>query len=376
MKTGLPGLNGKYMRLFDDVFRNRRVLITGHTGFKGSWLALWLHKMGAIVKGYSLPCQISPGHWDLVNNGIEGISGDIRDIKKLEDEIGIFKPEIVFHLAAQAIVRQSYQDPVGTYETNVAGTLILYEACRKTDSVKAVVNITSDKCYDNKEWIYGYRENDSMGGYDPYSSSKGCSELLTSSYRNSFWHPDKYGSDHNVLLASCRAGNIIGGGDWALDRLVPDIVRAIASGGEIFIRNPLATRPWQHVLDALSGYLMVGQKLLEKNKSYAKAWNFGPSDEGVLYVKDVLERLKEYFPSMKVIYDRSEQPHEARLLKLDCSQAHFELKWRPVWGKILFEKTAVWYREFYKNGFVKTSDQIEEYIADAKKSGMIWTNQN
>ncbi len=360
--------------LFSGVYSGKRVFITGHTGFKGSWLTLWLTKMGAIVKGYSLPPQTNPNHWELLGLNIESVYGDIRDSQKLEAEMISFQPEIVFHLAAQAIVRYSYEYPVETYDTNLMGTLRLFEACRKADSVRAIINVTSDKCYDNKEWVYGYRENDAMGGYDPYSSSKGCSELLTFSYRNSFWNIDKYGIDHNVLLASCRAGNAIGGGDWAQYRLIPDVVKAVSKGEEVLIRNPNATRPWQHVLDPLSGYLLVGQKLLEKQKSFTKAWNFGPSDEESIPVKSVLEQMQKFWSDIKVIYDKSAHPHEARLLKLDCSQAHLELQWKSVWeSNKVFKETAIWYKAYTTSKIIKSSDQLDEYVEDAIQKHLIWT---
>lgn len=359
--------------LFKGAYSGKRVFITGHTGFKGSWLSLWLKKMGAIVKGYSLPPQPGPNHWELLNLDIESIYGDIRDAEALGNEIRKFRPDIVFHLAAQAIVRYSYIYPIETYETNIIGTLKLFEACRKVDSVRTIINITSDKCYDNKEWVYGYRENDAMGGYDPYSSSKGCAELLTSSYRNSYFNIERYGVDHNILLASCRAGNVIGGGDWAKDRLIPDVVKAIISNKEVIIRSPYATRPWQHVLDPLSGYLLLGQKLLEKQKDFAKAWNFGPSDEDSISVIAVLERMQKFWSDIKISYDKSIHPHEAKYLKLDCSQAHLELKWKPVWkGNQVFRKTAIWYKDYVKQKIAQTSSQIDEYIEDAKKQQLIW----
>jgi CDP-glucose 4,6-dehydratase len=360
--------------LFSGAYYGKRVFITGHSGFKGSWLVLWLTKMGAKVKGYSLAPKTSPNHWDLLDLDIDSVYGDIRDESKLEDEIRIFQPEIVFHLAAQAIVSHSYEYPIETYETNVLGTLRLLEACRKVSSVRAIVNITSDKCYDNKEWVYGYRENDAMGGYDPYSSSKGCSELLTSSYRNSFWNIDKYEVAHNVLIASCRAGNVIGGGDWAQDRLIPDIAKAVSNDKEVLIRNPYATRPWQHVLDPLSGYLLVGQKLLERHKSFAKSWNFGPSDEECLSVQGVVACMHESWPEIKVTFVNSTNFHEASFLKLDCSQAHMELGWKPVWGNgKIFRKTAIWYKDYLKVSTILSSRQIEEYIVDAKKQKLNWT---
>jgi CDP-glucose 4,6-dehydratase len=359
--------------LFNGIYYGKRVFITGHTGFKGSWLTLWLTKMGAIVKGFSLTPQTVPNHWEILNLEIESVYGDIRNVNQLEAEILSFQPDIVIHLAAQALVRFSYECPVETYETNLMGTLRLFEACRKVESVRAIINVTSDKCYDNKEWVFSYRENDAMGGYDPYSSSKGCAEILTSSYRNSFWNIDKYGIEHQVLLASCRAGNVIGGGDWAQDRLIPDIVKAVSNCEEIRIRSPYATRPWQHVLDPLSGYLLVGQKLLEKQKGYAKAWNFGPSDEGCLTVKEVLQRMQEHWTEIRVVYDKSSQLHEAQLLKLDCSQSHIELHWKSVWtSEFIFIKTAIWYKDYIKSKSVLTSAQIDEYINDARKQQLLW----
>lgn len=361
-------------KLFNGIYNGKRVFVTGHTGFKGSWLTLWLMKMGAIIKGYSLPSKTTPNHWELLNLKIDSVYGDIRDSLKLEAEIQSFKPEIIFHLAAQPIVNYSYEYPVETYETNVIGTLRLFEACRKVDSIRAIINVTSDKCYENKEWVYGYRENDTIGGYDPYSSSKGCSEILTSSYRNSYWNTNKYDIEHQVLLASCRAGNVIGGGDWAQDRLIPDIIKAVSKGKNIMIRNPYATRPWQHVLDPLSGYLLVGQKLLESNKNFAKAWNFGPSDEGSYSVKNVLEMMMKYWTEIKVIYTKSSTPHEAQVLKLDCTQAHLELIWKPVWkNDHIFKQTALWYKEFNRSKILKTSHQIDEYVKDARKLKIIWS---
>jgi CDP-glucose 4,6-dehydratase len=361
--------------LFGGVYYGKRVFITGHTGFKGSWLALWLTKMGAIVRGYSLAPKTSPNHWELLNLNMESIFGDIGDTLKLGTAIRNFKPDIVFHLAAQAIVRYSYEHPVETYETNIIGTIKLFEACRKVDSIRAIINVTSDKCYNNKEWVYGYRENDAMGGFDPYSSSKGCSEILTSSYRNSYWNIDKYEIEHKVLLASCRAGNVIGGGDWGQDRLIPDIVRAESKGEEVIIRNPYATRPWQHVLDPLSGYLLIGQKLLEQQKSFAKAWNFGPPNEDSIPVIKVLEFMKELWPNIKVLYDKTTtNPHETKFLRLDCSQAYFELQWKPLWTKPrVFQKTAIWYRDYIISQAVQSYAQIDEYVTDAKKQQLIWT---
>jgi CDP-glucose 4,6-dehydratase len=248
--------------LFNGTYKDKTVLITGHTGFKGSWLSFWLTQLGAKVVGYALEAPTVPNHIELLTLDIISINGDIRDLEKLNKTFEEYKPDIVFHLAAQPIVKISYEDPIETYETNVIGALKVFEACRKTN-VKAIINITSDKAYENKEWIWGYRENDPLGGYDPYSSSKGCADLLANSYRSSYFNPKEYQKSHNTLLASCRAGNVIGGGDWAQDRLMTDIMLSVSQGKKVSIRNPYATRPWQHVLEPLSGYLLVGQKLLE-----------------------------------------------------------------------------------------------------------------
>lgn len=350
------------------IYRDRRVFVTGHTGFKGSWLVYWLQKMGAEICGYSLAAPTSPSHWNLLKLDVRSEIANIRDYERLQKVMADFRPDIVFHLAAQPLVRASYADPVETYSTNVMGTLNLFEACRKTDSVRAIINVTTDKCYENKEWVWGYRENDPMGGYDPYSSSKGCSELLTASYRNSFFNPHDFGKKHQTLLASCRAGNVIGGGDWAEDRLVPDIMRAVAAGRSVDIRNPSATRPWQHVLEPLSGYLLVGQKLLDGNIEYAEGWNFGPSDEGSTSVGDVIRIVKTHWD--RIEYTLNPHPpalHEANLLKLDCSKAHAKLGWKPVWTlKETFKRTVNWYREFYESGNLATSGDLDSYLKEVR----------
>lgn len=357
-------------KLFRGTYRNKNVLVTGHTGFKGSWLCLWLKKMGANVIGYSLNPPTNPNHFDLLKLDIVSIIGDIRDLKKLDKTFKDHKPDIVFHLAAQPLVRASYENPIETYETNVIGTLKVFEACRK-HNVKAIVNITSDKAYENKEWIWGYRENDRLGGYDPYSSSKGCADILVNSYRNSYFNLENYKKTHDTLLASCRAGNVIGGGDWAKDRLMSDIMICASQGKKVNIRNPKATRPWQHVLDPLSGYLKVGQKLLEEKKEFAEAWNFGPSDEGNITVEEVLKIAKKHWKKIDFkISKQKNQPHEANLLKLDCSKAYIKLKWKSVWSSdIAFEKTVKWYREFYEKGNMLTNSNIEDYIKNEKKEG-------
>ena len=361
--------------LFGRIYKNKTVLVTGHTGFKGSWLVYWLNKMGAKVVGYSLKAPTTPNHIELLNLNIDSIIGDIRDLDKLNQVFNKYKPDIVFHLAAQALVRLSYENPIETYETNVIGTLKVFEACRNA-KVKAIVNITSDKAYENKEWIWGYRENDPMGGYDPYSSSKGCADILSTSYRNSYFNIKDYEIKHNTLLATCRAGNVIGGGDWAKDRLITDIMLSVSQGKKVSIRNPKATRPWQHVLEPLSGYLHIGQKLLEEKVEFADAWNFGPSDEGSICVEEVVKNVKKHWD--KIDYEINIDPnqlHEANLLKLDCSKAHILLKWKDVWdSQTTFEKTVKWYKSFYEEDKnILTEQDLDSYIYDAKLKEIEWS---
>jgi len=360
--------------LFSGIYKNKTVLVTGHTGFKGSWLVSWLLNLGADVIGYSLEPPSEPNHYSLLDEKYLSIIGDIRDRENLCKVISRHKPDIVFHLAAQPIVRLSYQLPVETYETNVMGTLNVFEACRQSDSVRAIVNVTSDKCYKNKEWLWGYREDDPMGGYDPYSSSKGCSEILTASYRNSFFNTEHYGNSHNTLVASARAGNVIGGGDWAEDRLIPDIMRAAFSGKDVVIRSPQSTRPWQHVLEPLSGYLFLGQKLLEGETDYADAWNFGPDENSAIPVEEVVKSIKFNWDKLNyIINEENSDVHEATLLKLDCSKARTKLKWQSVWNiDDTFVKTVDWYREYYDNSRIITKQQITEYVISADKLGVSW----
>lgn len=314
-------------------WKSKRVLLTGHTGFKGSWLSLWLQSMGAEVVGYALAPPTNPSLFEVaeVGKGMTSIIGDIRNLEHLRKIFTEHQPEIVIHMAAQPLVRYSYIEPVETYSTNVMGTVNLLEAVRHTPSVKAVVNVTSDKCYDNKEWVWGYRENEAMGGYDPYSNSKGCAELVTSAYRNSYFHPEKY-TTHGVAIASGRAGNVIGGGDWAGDRLIPDIVRAIMQGQPVNIRSPHAIRPWQHVLEPLSGYLVLAQRLYEEGVAYAEGWNFGSNDEDAKPVQWIVEQLTQSWgDGASWVLDGGDHPHEAHYLKLDCSKAKMRLDWHPRW---------------------------------------------
>ena len=349
---------------FDGIYKGKKVLLTGHTGFKGSWLALWLKELGAEVIGYSLKPPTKPNHFELLDLDMISIIGDIRDKKRVQEVFDKYQPDIVFHLAAQPLVRYSYANPVETFETNIMGSINIFEAARHTASVKAIVNITSDKAYENKEWIWGYRENDPMGGHDPYSASKGAVEIVTSSYRNSFFNNDDYGVNHHTLLASCRAGNVIGGGDWADDRLIPDIMRAVDRGERVEIRSPKATRPWQHVLEPLSGYLLIGQRLLEGKKEFAEGWNFGPSDEGSITVEEVVKYIKRYWDKIDYIISEDKNSlHEANLLKLDCSKAHFKLKWKAKWNaQMTFEMTVDWYKIFYENGIINSQQQLNQYI--------------
>lgn len=363
--------------MFDNIYHNRKVLITGHTGFKGSWLALWLSQMGAKITGYSLQPPTDPNHFQLLNLDINSVISDIRDANNLKQVFKEQQPEIIFHLAAQAIVRRSYQDPLETFSSNVLGTVNVLEAARACSCVRAIVIVTSDKCYENKEWPWGYRENDTLGGYDPYSASKGCAEIITSCWRNSFFNLKDYGHTHQTLLASARAGNVIGGGDWAADRLIPDIMRAVSRNEKVKIRNPQATRPWQHVLEPLSGYLLLGQKLLDGRKEIADAWNFGPSEEENVSVGEIVHLVKKVWPKIDYEINQSpDQPHEAGLLRLDCSRARKKLKWMPAWtGSSTIEKTTLWYKAFYESSAILSLEQLKHYIAEAKSKHIPWAEE-
>jgi CDP-glucose 4,6-dehydratase len=315
-----------------DFWRGKQVLLTGHTGFKGSWLSLWLQSMGADLLGYALPAPTNPSLFEeaQVEQGMTSVIGDIRDLTKLQIVFDQFKPEIVIHMAAQPLVRYSYQNPVETYSTNVMGTVHLMECVRNTSSVKSVVNITTDKCYENKEWVWGYRENEPMGGYDPYSNSKGCAELVSAAYRSSFFNVDKY-AEHGVGMATVRAGNVIGGGDWATDRLIPDIISAFEQNKLVDIRNPNAIRPWQHVLEPLRGYLTLAERLYQEGPLYSEAWNFGPHDEDAKPVGWIVERMATLWgQDAQWQADSSSHPHEAQYLKLDISKVRTRLDWHPA----------------------------------------------
>lgn len=311
-------------------WKDKRVFLTGHTGFKGSWLSLWLQSMGAIVKGYSLAPPTNPSLFaaaDVAKN-MESQIGDIRDLDQIKQSMLSFNPDILIHMAAQPLVRLSYVEPVDTYTTNVIGTVNVLEAARNCSNLKAIVSVTTDKCYENKEWAWGYRENEPMGGHDPYSSSKGCAELVTSAYRNSFFN-----SEGAAALASARAGNVIGGGDWADDRLIPDILKAFEDSKSVVIRNPLSTRPWQHVLEPLSGYLVLAEHLYEYGQEYAEAWNFGPKEEDCKPVNWILDKMAATWgEGAGWELDQNSNPHEAGFLKLDCSKAAVKLHWQPKWN--------------------------------------------
>lgn len=316
------------MALSPEFWRGRRVLLTGHTGFKGGWLALWLRQMGADVRGFALPVATTPTLWSVaqLERQVAGDLADIRDAAALKAALQRFEPELVLHLAAQPLVRESYRAPAETYATNVMGTVNLLEAVRATPSVRGVLVVTTDKCYENHEWIWPYREHDALGGFDPYSNSKACVELLCASYRDSFLRAS------GVALATARAGNVLGGGDWSPERLIPDIFRAWQEGREVTLRYPDATRPWQHVLDPLMGYLQLAQGLLNDPESHASAWNFGPDSTGLATVGDVVRRLAERWPGeARWSVSVGPQPHEAGLLALDSSKARQLLGWSPRW---------------------------------------------
>jgi CDP-glucose 4,6-dehydratase len=347
------------------------VLLTGHTGFKGSWLSLWLQSMGAKVIGYALAAPTNPSLFVAANiaEDMVSVESDIRDFAALSAVFEKYQPEIVIHMAAQPLVRYSYANPIETYSTNVMGTVHLLEAARLTNSVRAIVNVTSDKCYENREWAWGYRENEPMGGYDPYSNSKGCAELVASAYRSSYFNPANF-TDHGVSLASARAGNVIGGGDWAEDRLIPDIMRAITQGKPVNIRNPHAIRPWQHVLEPLSGYLILAQKLYEQGSAYAEGWNFGPNDEDAKPVQWIVERLtKSWGEGASWQLDGGDHPHEAHYLKLDCSKAKARLNWQPRWSlDETLGKIVDWQKKYQQGSDMRavTLEQINLYLKGAR----------
>ncbi|MBO0932745.1 CDP-glucose 4,6-dehydratase [Fibrella aquatilis] len=370
--------------MFNDAYRNKTVFLTGHTGFKGSWLAYWLRQLGATVVGYSLPAPTVPSHHGLLGPGFPETLANLNDLSILTRAMQAAQPDIVFHMAAQPLVRESYRTPLETLETNILGTARLLEAVRQTPSVRGVVIVTSDKCYENPEDGRPLRETDPMGGFDPYSVSKGAAELITASYRNSFFNLAQYGKTHNVLIASVRAGNVIGGGDWATDRLIPDLIRSTqqdevgigtpGNGQSVEIRNPLAVRPWQHVLEPLSGYLLVGQHLMSGEPAAAEGWNFGPDVADVLPVRDVIREAKAAWGAIQCHEHASDaNPHEAHLLSLDCTKAHEKLGWKPVWNtQTAIQHTVTWYWHYYELGKIRTAHDLRAYIAQAQAASLPW----
>lgn len=358
------------MKLFNNIYLGKRVLITGHTGFKGSWLALWLHELGAEVFGLAFPPETHPNHWSLLHLPVNEYFIDIRDKEAVERVFQEVEPEIIFHLAAQPLVRRSYYSPLETWSTNVMGTVHILEACREQDSVRAIVSVTTDKCYENQEWLWGYRENDPLGGYDPYSASKAGSELVAASYRSSF-----FTSNSAPLLATARAGNVIGGGDWSEDRLLPDLVRALQKGRSLEIRSPESTRPWQHVLESLSGYLLLGQHLYSGDARFAEAWNFGPERESNRTVSDVLIGLNKIWSNVNWHVTMEPQLHESSLLYLDSGKARAKLHWEPVWNfETTLEKTANWYFNWVELKKIISHYQLISYIEDAVEKNIGWAN--
>ncbi len=354
-------------------WHGKKVFITGHTGFKGTWLTLWLQRLGAEVVGYALPPSTEPSMFTLTraSEGIKSIEGDVRDLAKLQSALREHRPEIVIHMAAQALVKTAYADPVTTYTTNVVGTLNLLESVRHTPSVRVAVCITSDKCYQNDEWVWGYRENDRMGGHDPYSSSKGCAELLISAYRDSYFSPEKI-AEHGVALASTRAGNVIGGGDWSKDRLVPDTVSAIMAGKPVLIRRPHAVRPWQFVLEPLRGYLDLAERLHQEPAKFAGAWNFGPDIEQIKPVQWITDYLtNRWGESATWILDGANHPHEDHFLRLDCTKAKSILGWRPALDlPTVLDWIVDWYRASKENADLRavTEAQIDRYETLVRES--------
>ena len=350
-----------------EFWSEKRVLLTGHTGFKGSWLSIWLQKMGATVVGYALQPPTNPSLYQTaqLEVGMTSVIGDIRNYHSLFEAVDKYKPEIVFHMAAQPLVRYSYDYPVETYATNVMGTVHLLEAVRQVRCARVVVNITSDKCYENREWIWGYRESEPMGGFDPYSNSKGCAELVTSAYRSSFFNTEEYDM-HGVALATARAGNVIGGGDWAQDRLVPDVLSSFSKGKRVVIRNPNAIRPWQHVLEPLHGYLILAENLWNHGPEFCEGWNFGPREEDARPVEWVVDSLaKKWGDGASWELDCESNPHEARYLKLDCSKAKSRLGWKPRWDlEYALEQVVTWHRAFNEKRDLRQlcELQISEYM--------------
>jgi CDP-glucose 4,6-dehydratase len=360
------------MAMTPDFWSGKKVFVTGHTGFKGSWLCLWLQHLGADVTGYALTPPTTPALFDVaqVACGMQSIISDVRDSAALTAAIQSAAPEIIIHMAAQPLVRYSYVEPVETYSTNVMGAVNLLEAVRHEPNVRAVINVTSDKCYENDGRERGYNESDAMGGHDPYSSSKGCAELVTSAYRHSFFNTARY-TEHRVGLASARAGNVIGGGDWAADRLIPDILRALSHNQPVMIRNPHAIRPWQHVLEPLSGYLLLAQKLYEDGAAFAEGWNFGPLDDDAKPVQWIVEQMTQRWDDdAKWQRDNNAHPHEAHYLKLDCKKSQTRLEWHPVWNlSVALDEIIAWHKSYLAGMDMRavSLQQIEKFMQAAPR---------
>ena len=374
----------KIDKTFLNIYQNKKVLVTGHTGFVGGWLCLWLKRLGAKVVGYSLSPTSKPNIFESIslNNTIENhCIGDIREFEQVLKYFEEQQPEIVFHLAAQPLVRLSYDDPILTYSTNVLGTVNILEALRKTTSVRSAVIVTSDKCYENQEWLFGYRETDPMGGHDPYSSSKGCSELVTWAYQKSFFNPSDYEINHQVCISSVRAGNIIGGGDWGKDRLIPDMVKAFSNNKSLLIRHPKAIRPWQFVLEPLSGYLWIGALMHRFGCKYSQAWNLGPDSADSITVEQIVNAFQEEWGGGEYGVVEETEYHEANWLKLDTNKAYSLLKWRPLYNTLqALRETAKWYKNFYSESpedvLNFTLAQIDAYLCKARRIGVKWVKED
>jgi len=347
------------------IYKDKKVFVTGHTGFKGSWLTCLLDVVGARYAGFSLDPNTAPSHYELLNKSCQSTIGNIANFSLLSNSINSYQPEILFHLAAQPLVRESYKNPVDTYQTNVMGTMNVLEAVRKCPSVRAVVIVTTDKVYENKEWLFPYRENDELGGYDIYSSSKAAVEILTRSYQRSFFNVNDYKGKHNTLIATARAGNVIGGGDWSNDRLIPDLVKNTSLGRATKIRNPEAVRPWQHVLDCIHGYLLLGARLLNEEKEFAEAWNFAPYSFESKTVQEIALIGKSIWPEMEFEFEKpTEDFHEAGLLKLDNTKSITKLQWKPRWDtETAVAETIEWYRCYYRDRTLLTNKQIENFLS-------------
>ena len=353
--------------LFGNVYADRHVLVTGHTGFKGSWLCLWLTALGARVTGLALAPDTEPAHWKLLElHNVRGLQVDLRDAHAVRQSLELTEPEIIFHLAAQPLVRRSYHEPFTTFDTNVLGLVNLLEAVRDTPSVRALVNATTDKVYLEQATVAGYREDHPLGGHDPYSTSKACAELVTECYRKSFFN------DSGPRVATARAGNVIGGGDWSQDRLVPDLVRAASSGSTLQIRNPEAVRPWQHVLEPLSGYLRLGQQLLA-GKPAEGPWNFGPAADATLPVQALVALMQSHWPQLRSEHQQGPHPHEAGILRLDASKAAQQLGWHPVWNaQTTLQSTIQWYRDYYERDHLCSRENLQTYVEAARAAGLEW----